>query len=529
MNLCSVYSDRLQISENNFFYPHLSFRFGVFYLQYIPIEKGPFDKCQKLLIFLSIFYLVPHMKRLTLLLSVLLPIFGFAQKVSDNLSSGNLLNPTLILQQYVRIPSESGQEAKAGTFFKQQCENAGLHITEMGNEDGKFNFMASLFPPKANKPNIILLNHIDVIPESDGNQFGPYSGKIDNGKIYGRGSIDNKGVAVMQLSALNQIKHNVDYQNSPYNISVLAVSCEETQCPGGVQYIIEKYWDQLNPAVVIGEGATEITELVDEPFSNPIFGISLVHKRVYWIELELEIPVIAHGSITPLAYANQELVAALHRLTKKKEKAIFNEVNTGFLKQMAPYHTGLERFVLKNPRLFKSLIVPKLRKTPEIFSIFSNTITLTNLKSESETVNSNSMIATAGIDCRLMPETNEEEFKQELKKRLDNDKIKINVIKSTPKTSPSSNDNLFYKNLSLAINENYPKSGTITLLMPNFNDLGYFRAKNVPCYGSVPIALDRDEAKSIHGENECISIQSLNQGAETYFSFLKKMIFDSGE
>ena len=90
-----------------------------------------------------------------------------------------------ILQEYIRIPSVSGNEKKAGDFLKQICRNNDLHITDFGSEDGQYNFAASVFPLSSQKPNIVFLNHIDVVPESKSELREPFSGNIEDGVIYG--------------------------------------------------------------------------------------------------------------------------------------------------------------------------------------------------------------------------------------------------------------------------------------------------------------------------------------------------------
>jgi len=51
-----------------------------------------------------------------------------------------------------------------------------------------------------------VLVHLDVVPEGDGWTYPPYSGEIHDGKIYGRGTIDDKGPAIACLYALKALK-----------------------------------------------------------------------------------------------------------------------------------------------------------------------------------------------------------------------------------------------------------------------------------------------------------------------------------
>lgn len=52
---------------------------------------------------------------------------------------------------------------------------------------------------------IAVLGHLDVVPEADGWSVPPYEGRVENGKMIGRGTIDDKGPVVASLYALKAI------------------------------------------------------------------------------------------------------------------------------------------------------------------------------------------------------------------------------------------------------------------------------------------------------------------------------------
>jgi acetylornithine deacetylase/succinyl-diaminopimelate desuccinylase-like protein len=452
--------------------------------------------------------------------------FLFAQNTStfDLLINGKPSTLEQLTQQYIQIPSVSGNEVEAGDFIKSVCKENGLYITEFGNENGNYNFAASIYPLSENKPNIIFLNHIDVVPESDENRYGTFSGKIYNDEIYGRGAIDNKGAAVMQLGGIISYLKNKESVKSDYNVTFLAVSCEETQCTGGVNYVIENYLDLINPAVVIGEGPTELSTLIGGEFNNPVFAVSVAHKRTFWLHLELELSGMGHASITPLSYSNKNMVEALDRLISRKPKAIYNEVNVNFLKALGSHKKGIESFVLKHPKLFKFLLVPKLRKQPEIFSLFSNTVTLTNINSHNKAYNIIPKKVEAYLDCRLLPEQDENEFLRDIKKTLKNDSIKITITENMPKAKPSSTSNIYFHNLEKAIQLNYPDSEIIPVMMPNVCDLGAFRTKGITSFASIPVYLAMEHVESIHNTDERIPVKALYEGAQVFHNFIQLMM-----
>lgn len=51
-----------------------------------------------------------------------------------------------------------------------------------------------------------VLAHLDVVPEGADWDYDPYGGEISGGKIFGRGTIDNKGPAVSALYAMKALK-----------------------------------------------------------------------------------------------------------------------------------------------------------------------------------------------------------------------------------------------------------------------------------------------------------------------------------
>ena len=55
------------------------------------------------------------------------------------------------------------------------------------------------------KETLGILAHVDVVPEGDNWTYPPYSGTIADGKIFGRGTLDDKGPAIISLFAMKAI------------------------------------------------------------------------------------------------------------------------------------------------------------------------------------------------------------------------------------------------------------------------------------------------------------------------------------
>lgn len=65
---------------------------------------------------------------------------------------------------------------------------------------------------------IASVGHLDVVPEGEGWKFPPYSAEIEDGFMYGRGVLDNKGPLMTTLFALTAIKNAGIELNRPVRI-----------------------------------------------------------------------------------------------------------------------------------------------------------------------------------------------------------------------------------------------------------------------------------------------------------------------
>src|ERR1700740_281070 len=106
------------------------------------------------------------------------------------------------MQQYLRIDTTNppGNEMHAAQFFKKILDAEGIENQVFQYAPGRANLWAVLphSVPQATRP-IILLNHMDVVT-SDPTHWSvpPFSGKVVNGSMYGRGAQDMKEEGLAQ-------------------------------------------------------------------------------------------------------------------------------------------------------------------------------------------------------------------------------------------------------------------------------------------------------------------------------------------
>ena len=113
------------------------------------------------------------------------------------------------LQQNLRIPSVEGP-AEEGAPYGIHCRRSLDHVLEaaesMGfktcNVDGHVGWCEY----GEGEEMVAVLGHLDVVPTGDGWSFDPWGGEIKDDKIFGRGTMDDKGPSVAALFALEALK-----------------------------------------------------------------------------------------------------------------------------------------------------------------------------------------------------------------------------------------------------------------------------------------------------------------------------------
>lgn len=429
------------------------------------------------------------------------------------------------LSRFIQKESISGDEFAAGQFLLEHCQQFGLYTERLGNPDSAFNFAASLYPLSSNKPNIVLLNHLDVVPITDEKawKYPAFSGTVSGDTIWGRGAIDCKGLAVMQLYALQQFVRRSKTENFPYNVTMLSVSGEETGNPFGAAHLVETELKKLNPVVVFGEGGSGLRNLVPSRPELPVFGISVAEKSSLWLKLVARKKTHGHGAVPPDLYANKRLVKALIKILDQKREVKFNRTSRQMFRTLGKLEGGLKGFVIKHINwIIFWPFVKKYFRPGEIFQVLvSNTFVITDINTmNGGSANQISDEAYAVLDCRLLPGEKSKRFIRKLRITT-GQKVEIRTLSESPNT-PGSPITPYFEMMQEALESTYPGSVSSPILFPASTDNNFFRRKGIPTYGIIPAIFDQEALGGVHGANEYLLREQLFKGIDTYWNFIQK-------
>ena len=114
-----------------------------------------------------------------------------------------------MLQGWIRIPSVKGEAEEGAPFgreVRQMLDRAMKDAARLGFEARDFDGYACDMTLGTAEEKIAVLGHLDVVPVGDGWTRPPFEGLVENGRIYGRGSNDDKGPSLAALFAMRAIR-----------------------------------------------------------------------------------------------------------------------------------------------------------------------------------------------------------------------------------------------------------------------------------------------------------------------------------
>jgi acetylornithine deacetylase/succinyl-diaminopimelate desuccinylase-like protein len=377
-------------------------------------------------------------------------------------------------------------------------QHEGIAVTRYESEPGKAIVLARLkatVTPPAGRA-VLLLHHMDVVP-ADRSQWkmDPFSGTIQGSDIWGRGSLDMKGQGVAQLVAFLMLKR----QGVPLSRDVILLAEPDEEVGGtmGARWMIANHYAELDPEYVIDEGGFGSHDLFTA--NKLVYGIAVAEKKLIWLKVRAE-GVAGHGSQPNDQNPNDRLAKALGRLLGQPLPSSEFSVLTTMKSRVGSFATN--KFTN---------------------AITHSTISLTWMRSgvgEPPKINVIPSVAEAGLDCRVLPGTTRDQWLDEIRRRLGDPALTIEVINESDDPVVSPQDTPVYRAIEAAILRRHPDAVVTPMLIPYGTDSNAFRPKGAKSYGIFPAILPADVVSQMHGDAEHMPLASVREGAEVLFDAL---------
>ena len=419
------------------------------------------------------------------------------------------MQPVDLLCDLLRIDTTNppGNEGPAAELLESYLKDAGLETYIHKSSAGRPSILARVEGP-TDVPALILVSHTDVVAvERTGWSRDPFGGEEADGRIWGRGALDMKSIAVMHAAACAALA--TSGHTPTREVVFLSVADEEAGGREGAASVLDEVPERVGfsegrpPPEALGEGAFGLTGVIDRPIMPIVVG----EKAVVWLDLHAS-GEPGHGALPPVDQANMNLLKVLSKIAGHGTPRVHPVMKEQF-RILAEHSSGPRKAVFKalasaaSPQVAIALKKP-LRAQGAIGALLADTLTPTRIEAGYKH-NVVPAEATASLDCRLLPDTDIPKLLRRLSKL--GDKHRVKVEERSRHASPVSQPGRLYE-LIEQVSARMPEQPVpVPSLTPGMTDLRYLRQRGATAYGWVPLVLSQEQLATVHGHDEHVEVE----------------------
>jgi carboxypeptidase PM20D1 len=374
------------------------------------------------------------------------------------------------------------------------------------------------WPGKSSEKPMVLMAHQDVVPANPNDwEFDPFSGKVTDTEIHGRGTLDTKSTLYSFFKACDELIK--DGHVPEYDTYISSATDEEISGDGAlksVEYLREK---GIVPYIVLDEGGAIVSDSLPS-VKTPIAVVGVIEKGYFNVKFTAKSKG-GHSSTPPKNSPIARLAAFITECESNfpMKTKMLPEVADIF-KKAAPEMSFGFRFLFGNFWLFKPLItflLPKINSFGR--ALLSTTIAFTMCKgSEAENVIPAEAYVIANM--RTQPFQDVDPSFEVLKKLAAKFDLKAEITERREASPISSTSNEPYKYLVKTINKNYPDVVVTPYIMLGGSDCRFFSELTESAFRFSPVRMNNKELGKIHGKNESIRKSALTEAKRFYKDFI---------
>jgi acetylornithine deacetylase/succinyl-diaminopimelate desuccinylase-like protein len=426
-----------------------------------------------------------------------------------------------IYKELVEIDTTTatGDTARAAQAMAARLKAAGFAEADaqaFSPAPRKGNLVARLHGSGARKP-MLLVAHLDVVPANrDDWSVDPFKLTEKDGYFYARGSADDKYMAASFIANLIRYK-NEGYR--PDRDIIVALETDEEISDRdrlGMQWLIKNHRDLIDAEFALNEGGG-----VGLKDGKPI-RISVQTSEKVWLDYRLEVKNKGGHSAVPLKdNAIYHLAEGLVRLSRFSFPPHLNETTRAFFERSAQLESGQTAADMRAVASDKPdpQAVLRLSANP-VYNALLRTTCVATMLDGGNAVNALPQLASANVNCRIMPGEDADEVKATLRRVLADDQITVTQI-GTPTLGASS---VLNEEIAGAIDrlsrEFWLGAVVLPIMSAGATDGSFLRNAGIPTYGHSGMAIEVGES-GIHGNDERIPVKSFYQGNEYLYRLVK--------
>lgn len=425
------------------------------------------------------------------------------------------------LSEYLRVRSVNppGNETAGARWLQSLLAREGIQSEIFESAPGRGNLYARILGNGKKRP-LILLSHIDVVPVNPKPwSVHPWSGAVRDGYVWGRGALDMKGDAIMQIMAAIALKRRGVLLSR--DLIIIANADEETNSTGAEWFAREKGGLIRDAEYLINEGGDN---LVDENGRTKYYGVAVTEKVPFWLRLTVR-GSPGHGSVPRPDNAAARLSRVLGRIADYQPPLQLTPPAAQYFKELSTREADPQRRRwLADPAAAIRDSAGAAFFVSDLYynAVLRNTISITGMRG-SEKTNVIPAEATADLDIRLLPGVSPSDFLPELRRVIADSTVEITPLRPDRKASTSPLSGELVEAIREAVNRMEPGALITTPMLAGYTDSYYYRALGIGAYGLSPFRLSEAESRTVHGNDERVSLENIRFGVEFFYRIMERV------
>ena len=377
-------------------------------------------------------------------------------------------------------------------------------VLEQGPKIG--NIVARLRAEKPTRQPLLLLSHIDVVEAKPEDWTLPPFQLIEkDSTFYGRGTSDNKDDAAIDIALIMRLR--AEHFPLDRDIIVAATTGEEGGGANGVGWLIQNHFDLIKAEYGLNEGGSGRVR-DGKKLSH---DIQLAEKKSMNFKLTSTNPG-GHSSRPIKDNAITHLSAALVKVGAFDFPVHLNDVTRAYFTQSAgivePDMGVAMRALMANPK--DSVAAAKVSTDPSYNSQLRTTCVATML-SGGHAANALPQMATANVNCRILPDEDGADIQKTLERVIDDPKVTVSAAGAARNTKLIPLPPELRAQIDRVTGELWPGLPVIPTMGTGATDGSRLRNAGIPTFGVSGQFYGDSNA---HGMNEHVPQQAFYDSVE---------------